>query len=70
MAKARLKERPALTVKQWLASVPVERRGAIDAVRAAVNARLPKGYEETVDWGMLSWVVLLRPLQDARRPAA
>jgi hypothetical protein len=54
-----MKERPALTVNQWLSSVPPERRDAIDAVRDVVNARLPKGYEETVDWGMLAWVVPL-----------
>jgi hypothetical protein len=56
------KERPALTVKQWLASVPAERKKAIDTVRAAINRRLPKGYEETVDWGMLAWVVPLTTL--------
>jgi hypothetical protein len=57
-----LKERPALTVKQWLASVPADRKDAINAVRAAVNAQLPQGYEETVDWGMLAWVVPLATL--------
>jgi hypothetical protein len=54
-----VKERPALTVNQWLASVPAERRDAIDAVRDVVNLNLPRGYEETVDWGMLAWVVPL-----------
>jgi hypothetical protein len=57
-----LKERPALTVKQWLASVPAERKDAIRRVRDVVNARLPEGYEETVDWGMLAWVVPLATL--------
>jgi len=56
------KERPALTVKQWLASVPAERKDAINAVRDAVNDHLPPGYEETVDWGMLAWVVPLATL--------
>src|SRR6185503_5909230 len=56
------KERPALTVKQWLASVPAERKDAIHAVRDAVNEHLPPGYEETVDWGMLAWVVPLATL--------
>ena len=55
-------KRPALTVKQWLASVPGERRDAINAVRNAVNEHLPPGYEETVDWGMLAWVVPLATL--------
>ena len=57
-----MKERPALTVKQWLASVPAERKAAINAVRAVVNEHLPKGYEETVDWGLLAWVVPLATL--------
>lgn len=56
------KERPALTVNQWLASVPAERKDAINAVRDAVNEHLPQGYEETVDWGMLAWVVPLATL--------
>src|SRR4051812_40438676 len=52
-----VKERPVLTVDQWLASVPAERKDAINAVRDAVNEHLPQGYQETVDWGMLAWVV-------------
>ena len=59
-----LKKRPTLTVKQWLAAVPAERKDAINAVRSAVNTHLPKGYEETVDWGMLAWVVPLATLPD------
>lgn len=55
-------KRPALTVKQWLASVPAGRKDAINAVRDAVNQHLPPGYEETVDWGMLAWVVPLATL--------
>ena len=35
---------------------------AINAVRDAVNEHLPQGYEETVDWGMLAWVVPLARL--------
>ncbi|HQQ77974.1 MAG TPA: DUF1801 domain-containing protein [Thermoanaerobaculia bacterium] len=57
-----MKERPVLTVNQWLASVPAERKDAINAVRKAVNKHLPRGYEETVDWGMLAWVVPLATL--------
>ncbi len=57
-----VKQRPALTVEQWLASVPAERKASINAVRSAVNEHLPPGYEETVDWGMLAWVVPLATL--------
>lgn len=59
-----LKQRPVLTVSQWLASIPAERKDAINAVRDAVNEHLPAGYEETVDWGMLAWVVPLATLPD------
>ena len=62
MLERMVKERPALTVNQWLASVPAERKDAINAVRDAVNEHLPQGYEETVDWGMLAWVVPLATL--------
>ena len=64
MLEPMAKERPALTVNQWLASVPAERKDAINAVRDAVNEHLPRGYEETVDWGMLAWVVPLTTLPD------
>ena len=57
-------KRPALTVSQWLASVPPDRKDAINAVRDAVNEHLPQGYVETVDWGMLAWVVPLATLPD------
>lgn len=59
-----MKKRPELTVTQWLASVPAERKDAISAVRDAVNEHLPQGYEETVDWGMLAWVVPLATFPD------
>ena len=62
MTERMVKERPVLTVNQWLASVPAERKDAINAVRDAVNDHLPHGYEETVDWGMLAWVVPLATL--------
>jgi hypothetical protein len=62
MPARKLNDRPALTVKQWLASVPSERRAAIEAVRDAVNQHLPDGYEETVEWDMLAWVVPLTTL--------
>ena len=57
-----MKTRPSLTVDEWLASVPAERKEAINAVRDAVNEHLPQGYAETVDWGMLAWVVPLSTL--------
>lgn len=51
----------ATTVEAYLAELPEDRRAAVSAVRDVVNAHLPKGYEETIAWGMVTWVV---PLAD------
>lgn len=45
------------TVDQYLAKLPADRRDAIARVRDVVNANLPAGYEETIQYGMISWVV-------------
>jgi uncharacterized protein YdhG (YjbR/CyaY superfamily) len=47
----------ASTVQQYLASLPPDRRAAIARVRDVVNASLPRGYEETMQHGMISWIV-------------
>jgi hypothetical protein len=47
----------ASTVDTYLASLPADRRAAIARVRSVVNARLPRGYEETMQYGMISWIV-------------
>lgn len=47
----------ASTVEQYLAQLPPDRRAAIARVREVVNARLPRGYEETMQYGMISWIV-------------
>jgi len=48
---------PASTVEQYLAALPADRRTAIARVREVVNAGLPAGYEETMQYGMISWIV-------------
>ena len=45
------------TVKQYLDSLPADRRAAIAKVRATINAKLPKGYEERLMFGMIAWCV-------------
>jgi hypothetical protein len=50
----------ALTVKDYLASLPADRRAAIAAVRKVVRARLPAGFVETMQYGMISYVVPLK----------
>ncbi len=49
----------AKTVDAYLAALPPERRAAIATVRDAINAHLPPGYEETMNWGMISWEIPL-----------
>ena len=43
------------SVDDYLADLPPDRRAAIEAVRKVVLAHLPVGYEETFNWGMISY---------------
>lgn len=47
----------ATTVSEYLAELPEDRRRAISKVRAAIRKALPKGYEERMQYGMISYVV-------------
>ena len=49
----------ASTVSEYLAALPADRREALNAVREGINRALPKGYEEGIQWGMISWFVPL-----------
>ncbi len=49
----------ASTVEAYLAELPPERREVMATVRALVNAHLPDGYEEGMNWGMISWEIPL-----------
>jgi hypothetical protein len=58
------------TPAAYLASLPPERRKVIAAVRAVVRKHLPKGYVETMNWGMLSYEIPLSRYPDTynKRP--
>ena len=45
----------AATVDQYLAELPPERREVVSTVRDLVRRNLPKGYAETMNWGMISY---------------
>jgi len=47
----------AKTVKEYLASLPEDRRAAISAIRIVILANLPEGYEERMSYGMIGYVV-------------
>jgi uncharacterized protein YdhG (YjbR/CyaY superfamily) len=49
----------ALTVEQYLAELPDERRDSIQQVYDVIRANIPEGYEEAMYWGMISWQVPL-----------
>ncbi len=50
----------AKTVTEYLAGLPDDRRKAIKTVRALIRKHLPKGYEEAMNWGMISYQVPLK----------
>lgn len=52
------------TPAAYLASLPPERRKVIAAVRDVIRKRLPKGYVETMNWGMLAYEVPLARYPD------
>lgn len=49
----------AATVEAYLSELPPERRAVVATVRALVNAHLPAGYVECMNWGMISWEIPL-----------
>ena len=51
----------AKDIKSYLAELPEERRSAIETVRKVILDNLPPGYEDVMNWGMITYQV---PLQD------
>ncbi len=47
----------ASTVAEYLASLPADRRAAIEAVRAVILRNLDKDYEEGMQYGMIGYFV-------------
>ena len=54
----------AETVEEYLAELPADRREAITTVRDVVRRHLPAGYEEAMNWGMISYQVPLSAYPD------
>jgi len=46
-----------MSVDAYLRKLPDDRRTAIAKVRDVINANLPTGFEERIQWGMISWCV-------------
>ncbi len=47
----------AATVAEYLASLPTDRRTAIELVRSVILENLDRDYEESMQWGMISYYV-------------
>ena len=54
----------AKTVDEYLAELPQERRTAIETVRNVILDNLPAGYEEALNWGMITYQVPLSVYAD------
>lgn len=50
-----MKARSVSTVDEYLGELPEDRRAIVAKVRKLVLKHLPKGYRETVSWGMISY---------------
>lgn len=47
----------AATVDEYLAELTEDRFELVSAIRDVVNANLPEGYQETMQYGMIGWSV-------------
>ncbi len=54
----------AKTVDEYLAGLPEDRREAISAVRRTIIDNLPEGYEEVMNWGMITYQIPLSAYPD------
>lgn len=54
----------AATVQEYLDELPEDRRAVVSAVRDVVLRNLPKGYRETMNWGMINYVIPLERFPD------
>ena len=49
----------ATTISKYLSELPKQRRDVVAAVREMVLRHLPAGYQETMNWGMITYEVPL-----------
>jgi len=54
----------ATTITEYLAEMPEDRREAITKVRDTIIKHLPGGYEEALNWGMITYQVPLEIYPD------
>lgn len=47
----------ATTPSDYVASLPKERKEAVDKLRKIINKKIPKGFKEGMGYGMMGWSV-------------
>lgn len=47
----------ATTVEEYIAEMPDDRRDAVSKVRQVILDNLPAGYEEAMNWGMITYQI-------------
>jgi hypothetical protein len=47
----------AATVKEYVDSLPEDRKKAISELRKAINKNIPKGFKEEMSYGMIGYVI-------------
>ena len=57
--KSTARKTTAKTVESYLAGLPSDRREVLASLRALINQYLPSGYQETYNWGMITYEVPL-----------
>jgi len=50
----------AKTVAAYLKELPADRRKIVSAMRRRIRANLPRGYEEAMNWGMITYQIPLK----------
>lgn len=54
----------AKTVQQYLSELPDDRLAAVEAVREVILENLPEGFEEVMNWGMITYQIPLSRYPD------
>jgi hypothetical protein len=54
----------AATVAQYVAELPADRRELVEAIRDVILASLPQGFEEGMQFGMISYYIPLETYPD------
>lgn len=54
----------AKTVSEYLRALPPERRAVLSKLRTVIKKSLPKGYEEAMNWGAITYAIPLKRFPD------